>query len=112
MTLDVRFVLAPFLPTNQPALGVSSLAATLEAQGYSAEVTYLNLDYLRRIGEDAYQLLAKFSQVTLLGEVIFARRCGATRLTPFRSTGRPSASASTGNRTQSSPVASGSRFAR
>jgi ribosomal peptide maturation radical SAM protein 1 len=73
MPIDVRFVLAPFLPTNQPALGVSSLAATLEAEGYSAEVTYLNLDYLRRTGQDAYQLLAKFSQVTLLGEVIFAR---------------------------------------
>jgi ribosomal peptide maturation radical SAM protein 1 len=73
MPVDVRFVLAPFLPTNQPALGVSSLAATLEEAGYSAEVTYLNLDYLRRIGEDTYQLLAKFSQVTLLGEVIFAR---------------------------------------
>src|SRR5262245_35171400 len=73
MPVDVRFVLAPFLPTNQPALGVSSLAATLEAAGYSAEVTYLNLDYLRRVGEDSYQLLATFSQVTLLGEVIFAR---------------------------------------
>jgi ribosomal peptide maturation radical SAM protein 1 len=73
MPIDVRFVLTPFLPVNQPALGVSSLAATLEAAGYTAGVTYLNLDCLRRTGEDAYQLLAKFSQVTLLGEVIFAR---------------------------------------
>lgn len=73
MSVDVRFVLAPFLPTNQPALGVSSLAATLEAEGYAADVTYLNLDYLRRTGADTYHLLAKFSQVTLLGEVIFAR---------------------------------------
>ena len=73
MAVDVRFVLAPFLPPNQPALGVSSLAATLDAAGFSTDVTYLNLDYLRRTGENAYHLLAKFSQVTLLGEVIFAR---------------------------------------
>jgi len=45
----------------------------LEAEGFSVDVTYLNLDYLRRTGEEAYHLLAKFSQVTLLGEVIFAR---------------------------------------
>lgn len=83
MSVDVRFVLAPFLPTNQPALGVSSLAATLAAGGYSAEVTYLNLDYLRRIGEEAYQLLAKFSQVTLLGEVIFARALWGDQASDF-----------------------------
>jgi ribosomal peptide maturation radical SAM protein 1 len=83
MPVDVRFVLTPFLPTNQPALGVSSLAATLEAQGYSAEVTYLNLDYLRRVGENTYQLLAKFSQVTLLGEVIFARALWGERAYSF-----------------------------
>ena len=83
MSTDVRFVLTPFLPVNQPALGVSSLAATLEAAGYSADVIYLNLDYLRRTGEDAYQLLAKFSQVTLLGEVIFARALWGPEALPF-----------------------------
>jgi ribosomal peptide maturation radical SAM protein 1 len=83
MPIDVRFVLTPFLPVNQPALGVSSLAATLEAAGYTAGVTYLNLDYLRRTGEDAYQLLAKFSQVTLLGEVIFARALWGPEALPF-----------------------------
>jgi ribosomal peptide maturation radical SAM protein 1 len=83
MPIDVRFVLTPFLPVNQPALGVSSLAATLEAAGYSAGVIYLNLDYLRRTGENVYQLLAKFSQVTLLGEVIFARALWSSQALAF-----------------------------
>ncbi len=73
MTVDVRFVLAPFLPTHQPALGVSSLKAVLARHGLRSDVAYLNIDYLERVDPGVCDLVAKFSQVSLLGEMLFAR---------------------------------------
>ena len=69
----VSFVVTPFLPEHQPALGVSSLAATLRAKGFSVEIHYLNLEYASRIGWNLNAFLSNaFPKEFLLGELIFS----------------------------------------
>ena len=64
-------VLAPFLPREQPALGVSTLAAALQAAGEPARVRYLNLGLASRLGATNYDVIANFPNVALLGEMVF-----------------------------------------
>jgi len=73
MSVDVRFVLAPFLPRQQPALGVSSLTSVLQKAGRSADVVYYNLRYLKELPLAFYDLIAISPAQNLLGEVLFAK---------------------------------------
>lgn len=69
----VRFVATPFLPEHQPALGISSLVAVLEARGIEADIKYLNIEYGRRIGWPLYTYLSnQLPTEFLLGEFVFA----------------------------------------
>lgn len=71
--VQVRFVVVPFLPEHQPALGVSSLAAVLRQRGIRTDIRYLNVDYYRMIGKAAYFYLSRcLPAELLLGEMIFA----------------------------------------
>jgi ribosomal peptide maturation radical SAM protein 1 len=63
----------PFLPREQPALGVSSLAAVLAQRGIETQVVYLNLAYLRICGLALYDVIAHSFSPTLFGEIMFAR---------------------------------------
>jgi ribosomal peptide maturation radical SAM protein 1 len=70
----VRFVVVPFLPAYQAALGVSSLVAVLQRAGIDSRVDYLNVEYRQRLGRDLYQRAADGTRTThLLGEMVFAR---------------------------------------
>jgi ribosomal peptide maturation radical SAM protein 1 len=69
----LRFVVTPFLPAHQPALGVSSLAAVVQRSGRRSDVCYLNVSGLHgRLSPSLRVFIAKFSQLSLLGEVLFA----------------------------------------
>jgi len=71
--VDVCFVVAPFLPEHQPALGVSSLAAVLAQSGYSADIKYLNINYAQSIGFALSSHIGGSLPVELLlGEMVFA----------------------------------------
>ena len=72
-TPQVQLVVTPFLPREQPALGVSSLAAVLAERGVAAKVVYLNLAYLRICPPPLYDIIAHAFSPTLLGEIVFAR---------------------------------------
>jgi ribosomal peptide maturation radical SAM protein 1 len=68
----VSFVAVPFLPTHQPALGVSSLSAVLHRRGIPADVTYLNVAYENDIGSALNTLISeKMPYQLLLGDFIF-----------------------------------------
>lgn len=70
----VRFVVVPFLPTEQPALGVSSLLSVLREEGIEGDIRYLNLAYGEHIGWDFYNsLVGKVPGSFLPGEMIFSR---------------------------------------
>jgi len=69
----VQFIVTPFLPREQPALGVSSLAAVLASRGIEAQVRYFNLDYLRICPTPLYDIVAHAFSPTLFGEMIFGR---------------------------------------
>ncbi len=70
----VRFVAVPFLPAQQPALGVSSLLSVLRQSGIDGDVRYLNLDYGERVGWDFYtNLVVNVPSSFLPGEIIFTR---------------------------------------
>jgi ribosomal peptide maturation radical SAM protein 1 len=70
-SVEVRFVVMPFLPEHQPALGVSSLLGVLRAHGISADARYLNLAYRAHVGADVYAYLSRQFPSVLLGELIF-----------------------------------------
>tara|TARA_R110002020_G_scaffold5971_16_gene24656 strand:- start:5936 stop:7831 length:1896 start_codon:yes stop_codon:yes gene_type:complete len=71
--VDVCFVVAPFLPEHQPALGVSSLAAVLTQAGHSAEIRYLNLEFAQTVGFALSSHIGGSLPVELLlGEMVFA----------------------------------------
>lgn len=71
--VDVCFVVAPFLPEHQPALGVSSLAAVLQQAGYAADIRYLNIDYAQTVGFALSSHIGGSLPVELLlGEMVFA----------------------------------------
>jgi ribosomal peptide maturation radical SAM protein 1 len=70
----VTFVVVPFLPEHQPALGVSSLCSVLQSKGFDSRVLYLNLSYRQTIGNELYYFLSRAVPAELLiGEMIFAR---------------------------------------
>lgn len=70
----VRFVVVPFLPEHQPALGVSSLAAVLREHAIPCDVRYLNIELRGRIGKDAYAFIAnEVPTIFLLGDLVFAK---------------------------------------
>jgi ribosomal peptide maturation radical SAM protein 1 len=83
MAIDVCFVLTPFLPTHQPALGVSSLVGVLRREGITAKAHYLNIEYLKYLDADVCSFIAKFSQISLLGEILFARALWGDAAIPF-----------------------------
>lgn len=69
----VRFVLTPFLPWEQPALGVSSLKAVLN-DNIRTDIKYLNIEYLEKIGSSLYDFICtKLNSAWLLGEMIFSK---------------------------------------
>ncbi len=70
---DVRLLVTPFLPREQPALGVSSLSAVLRARKYSSDVVYYNLKFLEHFPEHYYDVVANFASPHLLGEMMFSR---------------------------------------
>lgn len=68
----MRFVLAPFLPEHQPALGVSTLAAVLRREGVEVGVRYLNIEYRSEIGWYTYLYLSQGLPTEMnLGEMVF-----------------------------------------
>lgn len=68
----IKLVVPPFVPVNQPSLGVSSLVAVLKEAGYEAEACYLNLAYLATIGTELYSHLSNsFRGSYLSGEFLF-----------------------------------------
>jgi ribosomal peptide maturation radical SAM protein 1 len=72
--LGVRFVVVPFVPAHQPALGVSSLLAVLERAGISGDVRYLNLAYGERLGWKLYNYLTGMLPTHFLpGDMVFTR---------------------------------------
>lgn len=71
--MDVIFPVMPFADAGRPSMGVSLLAAEVEAAGYSAEILYFNLDLASEMGLATYQRVASsFLPNMLLGEWIFA----------------------------------------
>jgi ribosomal peptide maturation radical SAM protein 1 len=88
-TTDVRFVVVPFLPTQQPALGVSSLASVLCAQGIAADVRYLNVAYGEHLGWELYNAVAGGMPTTMLpGEMVFTRALWGDQAPDFAEYGR------------------------
>jgi ribosomal peptide maturation radical SAM protein 1 len=70
----VRFVLTPFLPWEQPALGVSNLKAVLSNNNIFADIKYLNIEYLEKIGSPLYDFICtRVNSAWMLGEMIFSR---------------------------------------
>src|SRR5262245_3583910 len=70
----VRFVVVPFIPAQQPALGVSSLRAVLERAGIGGDVRYLNLAYGERLGWKLYNYLTDMVPTAFLaGDMVFGR---------------------------------------
>ncbi|MCP3102830.1 RiPP maturation radical SAM C-methyltransferase [Myxococcus sp. K15C18031901] len=70
--VQVRFVVTPFLPEHQPALGVSTLVSVLARQGIPADVQYLNVQFMRQIGWELYYYLSYATPPEILaGEMAF-----------------------------------------
>jgi ribosomal peptide maturation radical SAM protein 1 len=71
--MDVVFVVMPFADISRPAMGVSLLVAETKAAGYSAKITYTNIDFAQTIGSSLYQTIASaYPPELLLGEWVFA----------------------------------------
>jgi ribosomal peptide maturation radical SAM protein 1 len=71
-SVQVRFVVAPFLPEHQPALGVSTLVSVLQKNGIKASVQYLNVQFMRQIGWELYYYLSYATPPEILaGEMAF-----------------------------------------
>ncbi len=71
---DILLVSMPFGPVHLPSLGLSLLAAGLEARGVGADIRYFNLDYAKAIGPALYQGLSAENPypADLVGEWIFS----------------------------------------
>ncbi|MBU8897888.1 RiPP maturation radical SAM protein 1 [Corallococcus sp. H22C18031201] len=71
-SIQVRFVVAPFLPEHQPALGVSTMLSLLQQNGIRADVQYLNVQFMRQIGWELYYYLSYATPPEILaGEMAF-----------------------------------------
>jgi ribosomal peptide maturation radical SAM protein 1 len=74
----------PFLPAQQPALGVSSLQSVLQRDGIEADVRYLNLEYGERAGWEFYRYLVEGIPTHFLpGEMIFSQALWGDRAPRF-----------------------------
>jgi ribosomal peptide maturation radical SAM protein 1 len=70
----VLLVQMPFFRLESPCLGLELLAAALRRAGIDADVAYLNLEFGRRIGKDAYGWVSSRSpRYLLLGDLVFAQ---------------------------------------
>lgn len=71
---DILLVSMPFGPVHLPSLGLSLLAAGLDARGIPSEIRYFNLDYAKAIGPALYQGLSAENPypADLVGEWIFS----------------------------------------
>jgi ribosomal peptide maturation radical SAM protein 1 len=82
----LQFVVTPFLPEHQPALGVSSLAAVLRKNGIDSDIRYLNLEYGKLSGWSRYNFIGNALPVELLlGELLFAPALWGNDAPPFES---------------------------
>jgi ribosomal peptide maturation radical SAM protein 1 len=80
----VRFVVVPFLPAHQPALGISSLLSVLQQEGIDGDVRYLNLDYGEHVGWGFYRYIIESLPTAFLpGEMIFSRALWGDRAPSF-----------------------------
>jgi ribosomal peptide maturation radical SAM protein 1 len=80
----VRFVVVPFVPAHQPALGVSSLVSVLREAGVGSDVQYLNLTYGEQLGWKVYRYLTEMLPATFLpGDMIFSRALWQDRMPAF-----------------------------
>ena len=71
--MDIVFPVMPFADAGRPSMGVSLLAGEVQAEGYSAETIYFNLDLAGEMGLAAYQRVASgYPPNMLVGEWIFA----------------------------------------
>jgi ribosomal peptide maturation radical SAM protein 1 len=71
---SLRFVVVPFVPSNMPALGISSLVAVLTRAGIGSDVRYLNLAYGEQLGWKFYNYLTDNLPTSFLpGDIVFSR---------------------------------------
>lgn len=76
--------MVPFVPADQPALGVSSLVAVLKSAGIGGDVRYLNLDYGERLGWKLHTYLTQLLPASFLsGEMLFSDALWGERAAPF-----------------------------
>lgn len=66
----VLLINMPFRSIRHPAIGISLLKAKLFEEGISCDIRYLNIDFAKMIGLDAYEEIYLFH---LLGERFFAQ---------------------------------------
>jgi ribosomal peptide maturation radical SAM protein 1 len=73
-TFRVLLVQMPFFRLESPCLGLELLDASLRRAGIESEVLYLNLEFGRRIGKDAYAWISSRSpRYLLLGDLVFGQ---------------------------------------
>ena len=69
----VLLVVMPFLPLHRPALGVSALKASCEAEGIACDIAYFTFDYAELVGLDTYlRLDGGLPTQNLTGEHVFS----------------------------------------
>lgn len=74
-TSPVRVLLVqmPFFRLESPCIGLELLDASLRRAGIDSDVAYLNLEFGRRIGKEAYSWISGRSpRYLLLGDLVFA----------------------------------------
>ena len=71
--MDIVFPIMPFSEAGRPSMGVSLLAAEVQAAGFSTKIIYFNLDFAGTMGLVAYQQVASgYPPNMLIGEWMFA----------------------------------------
>ncbi len=81
---DIEFVVTPFLPIHQPALGISNLISITRSAGYSTTSHYLNVAYAKKIGWKLSNFIENFfSKDLLLGDMIFTPALWGDAATPW-----------------------------
>ncbi len=70
---NVVLVQMPFQSVSRPSIALSLLRGVLEANGHTAEIRYLNVEYARRIGLNLYRMASEqMPAETLYGEMVFS----------------------------------------
>jgi ribosomal peptide maturation radical SAM protein 1 len=83
----VILVQMPFQSVRRPSLGLSLLREVLEQDGHTVELSYLNIEFARRIGWHLFSTISeKMSPEHLFGDLVFA----PTWLNPLPSGHEPS----------------------